>query len=85
MSKDHKEIKTLIAAYLDGELEEEEKKRVEAHLPGCEECREEYEDLNRLEEVLNKMQLKKPSQEVWEVYWSSIYNRLERRIGWLPR
>ena len=83
MSKNHKEIKTLIAAYLDGELEEKEKKRVEAHLSQCAQCREEYEELNQLEEVLNKMQLKKPSREVWEVYWSSVYNRLERKIGWI--
>ena len=29
------------------------------------------------------MQLKKPRKEMWEVYWSTIYNRLERRIGWI--
>lgn len=29
------------------------------------------------------MELKKPPDEVWKVYWTSVYNRLERRIGWI--
>ena len=29
------------------------------------------------------MALKTPPQEVWKLYWSSVYNRLERRIGWI--
>ncbi|MCP2597300.1 hypothetical protein NLC93_05470, partial [Candidatus Aminicenantes bacterium AC-335-G13] len=37
----------------------------------------------KLEEVLKKMEFKKPSDEIWKTYWSSIYNRLERKIGWI--
>ena len=29
------------------------------------------------------MVLKKPSKDVWRFYWASVYNRLERRIGWI--
>ena len=29
------------------------------------------------------MTLKKPSKDIWEDYWSSVYNRLERKIGWI--
>ncbi|MCK4835480.1 MAG: zf-HC2 domain-containing protein [Candidatus Aminicenantes bacterium] len=79
----HEEIKKLITPYLEGELGEEEKKLVESHLASCEECQKEFEDLNQLEEVLNKMKLQKPSKEIWDVYWSSVYNRLERKIGWI--
>jgi len=79
----HEEIKTLIAAYVEGELDKEESLLVEAHLRECAECRRECEELNQLEEVLNKMELRKPSQDTWDVYWSSVYNKLERRIGWI--
>lgn len=79
----HEKIKTLIAAYVDGELENGDKKTVEAHLEGCAECRRELEELTRLEEVLKKMELKKPSQDTWGLYWSSVYNKMERRIGWI--
>ncbi len=29
------------------------------------------------------MELKKPKPEVWKMYSTSVYNRLERRIGWI--
>ena len=29
------------------------------------------------------MVLKKPPKDVWRFYWASVYNRLERRIGWI--
>lgn len=32
---------------------------------------------------MGKMQLKKPQKEMWEVYWNTVYNRLERGIGWI--
>lgn len=79
----HQKIKELISAYIDGELGEEEKKQLEEHLSGCEECRNELEEMRNLEEVLNKMKPKKPSKEIWDMYWSSVYNRLERKIGWI--
>ena len=79
----HEEIKKMISAYIDGELGGNDKKLLEDHLSGCEECRKELAELSKLEEVLNKMKLKKPAKEIWEVYWSSVYNRLERSIGWI--
>ena len=79
----HEEIKKLISAFLDGELSGEQKKQLEGHLSHCEDCRKELEEMSQLEEVLNKMKLKKPSKEIWDVYWSSVYNRIERKIGWI--
>lgn len=29
------------------------------------------------------MALKQPPPETWKIYWSSVYNRLERRVGWI--
>jgi hypothetical protein len=39
--------------------------------------------MGRFEEVMQKMELKQPPKEMWQVYWTSVYNRLERRIGWI--
>lgn len=79
----HEEIKIMIPAYLEGELDSENKKIIEKHLEECIECRQECAELGQLEEVLNKMEFKKPSKDIWDVYWSSVYNRLERKIGWI--
>ena len=29
------------------------------------------------------MTIQKPKDEVWKAYWSSVYNRLERKAGWI--
>lgn len=76
-------MKKLISSYLDGELDETRKKSVENHLQECPECQKEFEGMRKLEEVMGQMELKKPPKETWQVYWSSVYNRLERRIGWI--
>jgi len=80
---DHKKIKELISSYFDSELDEEQKKLVNEHIRQCSECRKEFEEMGKFEEVMGKMELKQPSKEVWKVYWSSVYNRLERSIGWI--
>lgn len=81
--QDHQNIKELISSYIDGELDEKQKKMVENHLKECQECQKEFEEMSELEEVMGQMELKKPPRETWQVYWSSVYNRLERRIGWI--
>ncbi|MDH4257755.1 MAG: zf-HC2 domain-containing protein [Candidatus Aminicenantes bacterium] len=80
---DHQKIKELISSYHDGELDEAQKKRVERHLEECPECRKEFEEMGKFEEVMSQMELKKPQKEAWQMYWTSVYNRLERGIGWI--
>jgi predicted anti-sigma-YlaC factor YlaD len=80
---DHEKIKRIIAASLDGELDGEAKAMIKKHLASCPECRREYEELIKVEEVMGKMAFKSPPQETWDVYWTSVYNRLERGFGWI--
>jgi predicted anti-sigma-YlaC factor YlaD len=79
----HEEIKKLLALYHEGELNDEEKHLVEKHLAECPECQREADEFHQLEEVLGEMKLKEPSKELWEIYWASVYNRIERRTGWV--
>ncbi len=80
---EHNEIKKLISSYHEGVLNSSQKRQVEEHIAACNECRNEFEEMRKFEEVMDKMELKQPPQEMWQVYWSSVYNRLERRIGWI--
>jgi len=50
---------------------------------GVSECRKEFEEMGKFEEVMSKMELKNPSKDIWRLYWASVYNCLERRIGWI--
>jgi len=75
--------KPLLMGYLDQELTEIEATRIEEHLKGCPNCREELGEFRRLKEVTDNMRLVMPDDKYWEDYWSHIYNRLERRVGWI--
>jgi len=83
MWMEHHKIKELISSYHDGELEKDQRDQVEKHIQKCAECRNEFEEMGKFEEVMKGMALKEPPKEVWKYYWSSVYNRLERRIGWI--
>lgn len=80
---EHQKIKILISSYFDGEANEVQTKTVLAHLETCAECQREYEEMGQFEEVMGQMKLKNPPQEVWKMYWTSVYNRIERGIGWI--
>jgi len=80
---EHDEIKKLISSYHEGELNNTQKKQVEEHIAICAECKDEFEVMREFEEVMDKMELKQAPKEMWQVYWSSVYNRLERRLGWI--
>jgi len=80
---DHEKTKRLIGAAVDGGLDDEARMMVEEHLASCPDCRREYEELTKVEEVMGKMAFKNPPHGIWDVYWTSVYNRLERGIGWI--
>jgi len=73
----------LASAYLDGELSDEDRRRFEEHLETCEACRCDLADLQRLTEDLDMMRFKEPGDEELARYWSGVYNRLERGLGWI--
>ncbi len=75
--------KTLLMGYLDAELTETEAERFEQHLKDCADCSAELAQFRRLKEVTQNMRVVAPDEKYWDVYWSNIYNRLERRVGWI--
>jgi predicted anti-sigma-YlaC factor YlaD len=80
---DHEKLKELVSSYYDGELADEERELVERHLEECSECRQAYREMGELREVMGKMAVNEPPKEVWKMYTESVYNRLERGIGWI--
>ena len=77
------EYKGLLMGYLDGELSAEEKDRLEKHLKTCASCQEELGDFRKLIAITNEVGLLEPEDKLWERHWGGIYNRIERRIGWV--
>ena len=77
------QFRSILTAYVDGELSSEERARFERHLADCPECRRELAGHAKLKEELDMLAFKEPTDVEIERYWRGIYNRLERGIGWV--
>jgi len=77
------DYKDLMMGYVDGELDDEQRRRFEQHLSGCPECAGELEEFKRLKAITDEVTLVEPEDRIWQDYWGSIYNRIERGAGWI--
>ncbi len=51
----HRRLRDLLSAYVDGEVAESDRRRVEAHLESCDACRTELEELRATVSLLRRM------------------------------
>ncbi|MEJ2704558.1 MAG: zf-HC2 domain-containing protein [Sedimentisphaerales bacterium] len=77
------DYKNLMMGYLDNELSAESRRRFEEHVAGCRECAEELKEFKRLKAMTDEVTLVEPEDRIWQDYWSGVYNRIERGIGWI--
>lgn len=77
------DYKELLMGYLDEELSNEEKKRLEEHLKDCAACTEELKEFRKLKQITDEVALVEPEDKIWQAYWSNVYNRAERCLGWI--
>ncbi len=75
--------KDLMMGYLDNELSDEQKRQFEEHLDGCSECTDELEEFRKLKAITDEVTLVEPEDRIWQDYWNSVYNRIERNVGWI--
>jgi hypothetical protein len=73
----------LLTAYADSELGEDLRGEVEDMLARSEELRRELDEINKMKALTATVSLVEPEEEVWNVYWLQVYNRLERNAGWV--
>ena len=78
--QDHKD---LMMAYLDEELNDEQKRVFEAHLASCPDCAKEMKEFRKLKQMTDQVAFVEPEDRVWNEYWSGVYNRFERGTGWV--
>ena len=77
---DHKDQ---LMGYLDNELSDRQRGLFEEHLAGCADCTAELEEFKKLKAITDEVPLVEPEDRIWQDYWSGIYNRIERGIGWI--
>jgi len=78
--QDHRD---LMMAYLDNELNEEQRRAFEEHLAGCPDCTRELAQFRKLKQMTDSVAFVEPEDRVWDQYWGNVYNRIERCTGWI--
>ena len=70
-------------AMLDGEISNGDKREFQQYLSTYPECQKEWNEYQKLKEITMQVKFKEPPEEIWDRYWLSVYNRIERGIGWI--
>lgn len=76
-------LRELIVKEVDELTTSEEKIELKNLLKKNPKSIQELNEQKKLKELSNKMRLKSPSQEVFDSYWTGVYNRIERGVGWI--
>ncbi len=69
--------------YIDGEMDDAKRVAFEEHLGVCDDCRRALEELREVNRLTGSITMKDPQDEFWDLYWKSIYRRLERKTAWI--
>lgn len=75
-------FRMLMMKALDGELAGSEHSEFDNFLRNTE-CADEWAQFRNVKEATMSLKFTAPAPEVWDRYWTSVYNRLERGLAWL--
>ncbi len=65
MSMNCENAHLLVPSYLDGELTQQIRQRVEIHLESCDSCRENFVELEALRERMGQARISAAGQDKW--------------------
>ena len=82
-SRDSERAHQLMMGALDAELGEADRAELQRLLDGYPSLQAEWKKLEKLKDVTSTMTLRSPPEEIWDTYWTSVYHRLERGVGWV--
>ncbi len=77
-----REWQHLLMKALDDALSDEEKRHFEQLLESSAEFRHEWREFSSVHKLTRSLTFKQPQGEVWDMYHTNVFNRLERGISW---
>jgi ferric-dicitrate binding protein FerR (iron transport regulator) len=77
------ELEVLLMGYVDGELDESDRRRVEEALANDPALQAELDDMRRLKDLTADLGFDDKTDAELKIFWGSVYNRSERHIGWM--
>ncbi|MFQ5501523.1 MAG: anti-sigma factor family protein [Phycisphaerae bacterium] len=81
--EDCRPIEEKLSAYLDGELPQQDRQRVEVHVDRCDRCRKTLSELERIHTALGADPWPEPSDAQWSRMMSVPILKTSRGLGWL--
>lgn len=81
--KSNGHVGELLSGYIDGELTQQQRQRVELHCESCAECRELLEELEALRERMGRARLSRIGEDKWRESMNDNAVNLTRGIGWI--
>ena len=72
-----------LSGYMDGELTQQQRQRVELHLQGCEECTAMLQELSALRERMGQSRLSPAFEDKWREVMDDPGVQASKGIGWL--
>lgn len=76
------QYEVLITGYLDGELTQGDRQRVEVHVDSCPRCRKTYEKMKELCDDVGKLSFGEMPPEEWSEIMNDVSVRASHGIGW---
>ena len=73
----------LASGYIDGELTQQQRQRVELHCENCDACRQELEQLRRLRDDVGKARLSEYGEDKWRETMNDRATKAARGVGWI--
>ena len=76
-------VDELLSGYIDGELTQQERQRVDVHCDECAECRGSLHELKVLRDAVGKAHLGEMGKDKWREQMNDPTVKAIRGIGWL--
>ncbi|MDT8319679.1 MAG: hypothetical protein RQ826_04055 [Xanthomonadales bacterium] len=73
----------LLRGFVDGDLTQQQRQRVQLHCEQCEECRQNPEGVQALRERIGRARLSEVGEDIWREAMKDTTVRNTRVIGWL--
>lgn len=80
---DCRQIDAMLSGYLDNELTQGDRQRVELHLESCSKCRHAVEELSRLQTAVGELSFDEMSQQDWREIMDKVTVQASRGTGWV--
>ena len=72
-----------LSGYVDGELTQQQRQRIDVHCAGCADCARDLRELKELRASIGNARLSSKNQDVWREMMNDTTVQRSRGIGWL--